>query len=182
MHSKPSFDKDTKIWTGPKCPPKHEPNQSIGNLILTTLKKTPDLITQISEDSGVALTCSEMYKRSIKIAKYFQKFGFTAGETIGIVAVNSENLPPVIFACFTLGLPINPLSPIMNEADMVQMFSNTKPKVIFCDADNLKVVQNAVHEMESDAKIMTVMEKVNDYDCVAEVLKEMDREDVDDFE
>ena len=123
-----------------------------------------------------------MYERSIKIAKYLTKIGIKEGDLIGFVAANTENLAPAVFACFALGLPINPLAPAMNEKDIVQTFSTTKPKIIFCDAENVKVVQNAVDEMKSEAKILTVMDKVDGYECATEILKEMEGESVDDFE
>jgi hypothetical protein len=62
------------------------------------------------------------------------------------------------------------------------MFSMTKPKMIFCDAENVKVVQNAVDEMESEAQILTVMDKVDGYECATEILKEMEGERVDFFQ
>ncbi|KAL7025583.1 hypothetical protein ACKWTF_013546 [Chironomus riparius] len=123
-----------------------------------------------------------MYNRSIKIAKYLTKCGMKNSDLIGIMAGNSENLAPIVYACFALGLPINPLAPAMNEKDIVQMFSMTKPKMIFCDAENVKVVQNAVDEMKSDSKILTVMDKVDGYECATEILKSMQSDCVDDFE
>ncbi|XP_070502886.1 luciferin 4-monooxygenase-like [Chironomus tepperi] len=179
---KPSYDPVNKIWHGPKIPPIYNPDQNLGQLILKVLQQTPDSVTQISADTGVTLTCQQMYDRSVRIAKYLTKCGMKEGDLIGLVTANTENLAPVVFACFTLGLPINPLSPIMNEKDIVQMFTMTKPKMIFCDADNVKVVQNAVDEMKSEAKVLTVMDKVDGYDCATEILKEMESESVDDFE
>ncbi|KAG5669212.1 hypothetical protein PVAND_017105 [Polypedilum vanderplanki] len=92
------------------------------------------------------------------------------GDVVGIVAANTENLAPAVFACFLLGLPVNPLAPIMIESDIVHMFSKTKPKLILCDENCLKIVQNAVNMMKSDAKIITVMEDVENYDSVTKIL------------
>jgi long-subunit acyl-CoA synthetase (AMP-forming) len=179
---KSSFDPINKIWSGLKVPPIYNPDQNLGQLILRILKQTPDAITQISADTDVSVTCQQMFDRTINFAKYLTNCGLIEGDLIGFVAANSENLAPIVFACFSLGLPINPLSPIMNEKDIVQMFSMTKPKMIFCDADNLKVVQNAVDEMKTDVKIYTVMNKVNGYECATEILRDMEDEDFDDFE
>lgn len=179
---KSTYDSVNKIWSGPKIPPLYNPNQGLGSLILKVLQQTPEAVTQISADTGVSVTCKEMYDRSIKLAKFLQKSGMKSDDKIGIVAQNTENLPPVVFACFTLGLPINPLAPMMNESDIVQMYSVIKPKMIFCDAENLKIVQNAVNEMKSEAQILTVMDKVDGYGCVCEILKEMEGINVEDFE
>jgi long-subunit acyl-CoA synthetase (AMP-forming) len=180
--SKSTFDPVNKIWHGPKVPPIYNPNQNLGQLILKIFRQTPGLVTQISADTGVSVTCQQMYDRSIRIAKYLTQCGLKEGDLVGFVTANTENLAPVVFACFTLGLPINPLSPIMNEKDIIHMFSMTKPKMIFCDAENVKVVQNAVNEMKSEPQILTVMDKVDGYECVTEVLKEMEGDRVDNFE
>ncbi|KAL7025582.1 hypothetical protein ACKWTF_013545 [Chironomus riparius] len=180
--SKPSFDPVKKIWHGPKVPPIYNPDQNLGQLILKILQQTPDSVTQISADTNVSVTCKQMYDRSIKIAKYLTKCGMKEGDLIGFVTANTENLAPIVFACFTLGLPINPLSPIMNVKDIVQMFSMTKPKMIFCDAENVKVVQNAVDEMKSEANILTVMDKVDGYECITEILKDMEGQRTDFFQ
>jgi len=179
--SRATYDAVNKIWIGSKVPPIYNPDQNLGQLILKVLQQTPDSITQISEDTGVSVTCQQMYDRSIKIAKYLTKCGMKEGDLIGFVAGNSENLAPIVFACFTLGLPINPLAPAMNEKDIIQMFSMTKPKMIFCDAENVKVLQNAVDEMKSEVKILTMMDKVDGYECATVILKEMEGERVDDF-
>jgi len=180
--SKPTYDSVHKIWHGTKVLPFFNPDQNIGYLILHILQQTPDAVTQISSDTGVSVTCQQMYDRSIKIAKYLTKCGMKEGDCIGFVVANTENLAPIVFACFTLGLPINPLSPIMNEKDIIQMFSMTKPKMIFCDSENVKVVQNAVDGMKSEAKILTVMDKIDGYECATEVLKEMEGERINFFE
>lgn len=176
--SKPTYDSINKIWYGPKVPPFFNPDQNIGFIILTILQQTPDSVTQISADTGVSVTCQQMYDRSVKIAKYLTKCGMQEGDLIGFVTANTENLAPIVFACFALGLPINPLAPIMNQKDIIQMFSTTKPKMIFCDAENVKVVQNAVDEMKSEAKVLTVMDKVDGYECATEILKEIDGQEV----
>jgi 4-coumarate--CoA ligase len=175
------YDPVNKIWSGSKVPPLYNPDQNLGHLILQVLIQTPDAVHQISADTNVSVTCREMHDRTIKFTKYLQKCGAQEGDLIGSVTANTENLAPVMFACFTLGLPVNPLSPVMNESDIVQMYSVTKPKWIFCDSGNLRVVQNAVDTMKSDAKILTVMEKVDGYECVTEILKKMEGVDVKSF-
>ncbi|KAL7025584.1 hypothetical protein ACKWTF_013547 [Chironomus riparius] len=174
--SKATFDPVSKIWHGPKVPSIYNPDQNLGQLILKILQQTPDSVTQISADTGVSVTCQQMYDRSIKIAKYLTKCGMKEGDLIGFVTANTENLAPIVFASFTLGLPVNPLAPVMNEKDIVQMFSMTKPKMIFCDVENVKVVHNAVNLMKSEAAVMTVMDKVEGFECVTEILKEMEGE------
>ncbi|KAG5669209.1 hypothetical protein PVAND_017102 [Polypedilum vanderplanki] len=167
---KPTFDKITKVWSGPKVPPFFNPDQNLGQLILKVLEQTPETVTQISADTKVSVTCGQMRERTEKFAKYLNSLGLKQGDVVGIVAANTENLAPAVFACFLLGLPVNPLAPMMIESDIVHMFGKTKPKLILCDENCLKIVQNAVNMMKSDAKIITVMEDVENYDSVTKIL------------
>ncbi|KAG5669220.1 hypothetical protein PVAND_017112 [Polypedilum vanderplanki] len=116
---KPILIKKQKLeWS--KSSTNFNPDQNLGQLILRILKISPESVTQISADTKVSVTC---------------------GDVVGIVAANTENLAPAVFACFLLGLPVNPLAPIMIESDIVHMFSKTKPKLILCDENCLKIVQ-----------------------------------------
>jgi 4-coumarate--CoA ligase len=168
---KATFDQQAKIWSGPKVPPIYNPDQNLGQLIVKVLEQTPDAVTQISADTGVSVTCGEMRDRILKIAAHLSGLGLKQGDVIGVVAANTENLAPLVFACFLLGLPVNPLAPIMIESDIIHMYSKTKPKVIFCDSAVLKVVQKSATEMKSEPEIYTIMDKVDGYGCVTNLLK-----------
>jgi 4-coumarate--CoA ligase len=166
-----TFNKETKVWSGPKVHPIYNSDQNLGQLIVKVLELTPDAVTQISADTGVSVTCGEMRDRILKIAAHLSGLGLKQGDVIGIVAANTENLAPLVFACFLMGYPVNPLATIMVESDIVHMYSKTKPKVIFCDGNNVNIVQNAVDKLKSEPEIYTIMEKVDGYGCVTNVLK-----------
>jgi 4-coumarate--CoA ligase len=168
---KATFNKETKIWSSPKVPTMYNPDQNLGQLIVKVLELTPDAVTQISADTGVSVSCGEMRDRILKIAAHLSGLGLKQGDVIGVVAANTENLAPLVFACFLLGLPVNPLAPIMVEADIVQMYSKTKPKVIFCDGKNLKIVKAAVDLMKNEAKIFTVMDEVDGYESITQAME-----------
>ncbi|KAG5675299.1 hypothetical protein PVAND_005211 [Polypedilum vanderplanki] len=157
----------------PKVQPVFNPDQNLGQLIVKVLEQTPDAITQISDDTNVSVTCGEMRDRILKFAVHLNSLRLKQSDVVGVIAGNTENIAPVVFACFLLGLPINPLAPIMIESDIIQVYSKTKPKLIFCDVNNLKIVQNAVDRMKSEAKIYTVMEKIDGYECVTDILKKI---------
>lgn len=175
-----TFNEKEKIWSGVKRETIYNPNVSLGYLILNEFKKTPERITQISADTGVQVNCHEMRRRSIKMVKQLQSLGLKQGDVVGIMASNSEYLAPVVFASFILGLPINSLAPVMLESDVVQMFSKTKPKIIFCDSAVVGAVQNAVNQMcHINPLIYTLAEKIKGYQRVADLLS--DNRDEDDF-
>jgi 4-coumarate--CoA ligase len=169
--SKPVYNVETKVWSGPEVPPIYSPDQNLGQLIVKVLEQTPSEVTQISADTGVSVTCGKMRNRILKIAAHLSGLGLKQGDVIGVVAANTENLAPLVFACFLMGYPVNPLAPIMVESDIVQMYSKTRPIIIFCDSNNVETVQAAVTEMKSGAEIFTITEKVDGYRCVTEILE-----------
>lgn len=164
------YNPETKIWSGSKFNTIYDSSHSLGYLILNVLKQTPDRITQVSADSNVEISCHEMRLRTTKIASHLTSSGFKQGDIVGIMASNSENLAPLMFACFTLGLPVNTLAPIMTENDIVHMYSKTKPKVVFCDANIVETVQKACDEMSLKSVIYTLGDKIGDYGFVDEFL------------
>lgn len=168
-----NFDSVSKVWSGSKREGIYNAEVSLGYLILEVLKKTPDQITQVTVETGYEMTCHEMRERTIKIASHLMSSGFQQGDVVGIIALNSENLAPVFFACLALGLPINTLSPVMTEQDIVHMYSKTKPKIIFCDADIVEVVQSSVDTIGSNTKIITFLKKLDGYEFVGDILKLM---------
>lgn len=165
-----NFDSKTKVWSGQKFTPIYNTNISLGYLILNVLKKTPDLITQVSADINVEITCHEMRKRTLKIASHLMKCNMKQGYVVGVMATNSENLAPVVFACLTLGLPINFLAPVMTISDVVLMFTKTQPKIIFCDANIITTVNSAVDKMKINTTIYTLVEKVVGFQFVDDIL------------
>lgn len=171
------FNAHDRVWKGPKLGSIYNSNVSLGYLILKVLEKTPELITQVSADNGEAFTCREMRLRTIKIAQFLQEKGYEQGDVVGIVAANSENVAPLMFACWTLGLTINPLDPAMTEKQVIHMFSKTKPRVIFVDATPQAVdnVMAAVKKagVKIATRVYTLREKYYEHPFLDDVLKTM---------
>jgi long-subunit acyl-CoA synthetase (AMP-forming) len=178
--SREHFDEATKVWSGIKQDPIYNVNTSVGYLILNVLKRAPERVTQVSADTNIETTCHEMRSRTIKIANYLLRAGLKQGDVVGVMATNSENLAPVVFACLTLGLPLNFLAPVMTENDVIYMFSKTKPKVIFSDANLITTVMNSTTKIDSKVTIITLQEKVECFEFVDDILS-VYYDDIDDF-
>lgn len=176
-----TYDAQNKLWYGPKISPMFNPNQNIGALILNILHQRGSAVAQISADSGIALTCKQLYDRTIVMTDYLKKCNLQEDDFIGMVVNNSENLMAVAYACYTLGIPICPLSPIMTTLDIARIYEVVKPKIIFCDQKNLATVQEAVNDIKSNARIITVMEKVKGYECATQIIKDGDYSVVNNF-
>ncbi|KAL7013476.1 hypothetical protein ACKWTF_015412 [Chironomus riparius] len=93
------------------------------------------------------------------------------GDVVGLIASNSENLVPIIFGCFVIGVAVNPLSIVMGVEDIEHMWSKTKPKVILSDGKIVGTVKSAVDEMKLDATIFTLIDKIEGFQYVDEILE-----------
>lgn len=167
--SKTYFDSVNRVWSGSKLPSIYSSEVGAGYLILNILQNNPDAITQISADTGTEITCRQMYQKSVNIASYLQALNFNEGDVAGLVALNTDELAPVIFACLTLGLPINSLVPTLSESEMIYVYSNTKPKLIFCDADVVQKMEAVVKELPTDCVIFTLDKKVVNFGFVGDI-------------
>ena len=176
-----TYDPVQKIWSGRKYTSIYNTEANLGYLILQRLIQSPQHIFQISDDTGIELTNLDIYKRSIKFANFLTKSGLKQGDVVGLNASNSENISSLIFACFLLGIAVNPLAIIMDVDDICYMWSKTKPKIIFCDGKIVETVKSAVDKMELDVKIFTLIEKVVGLLSADDILK-ADNESSEDFE
>lgn len=105
-----TFDPMTKIWSGPRKSLIFHPDTSVGEIILYLLNQNPNKISQISDDTEVSLTNRQIAERSVRIAQFLQNSGFECGDTFGIIARNSENVAPVLFAGLLVGAKVNALN------------------------------------------------------------------------
>lgn len=170
------FDAKKKVWASEKTSNSggiFNSEIGLGRLIMEVFKTTPERISQVFFDNGAEMTCQEMRVRTMKIATHLMKRGYKQNDVAGIVAVNSENVAPVVFACLILGMPLNILAPSLSESDIVHMYSKTRPKVIFCDSNAHETLHNAVKAMELDCEIFTLREKVAQFEFVDELISKV---------
>ena len=165
------FDSVNKVWSGKPRSPLYNPEANLGQLILQKLIQSPKNIFQVSDNNGVQLSNFETYRRSIKFADYLSKAGLTQGDVVGTIVSNHENLAPLMFGCFTIGVAVNPLAIIMNEDDIGFMWEKTKPKIVFCDENIVKLVKSALERICSDAKIYSMDVKVDGFGFVGDILR-----------
>lgn len=168
--SEKSFDPKTMSWRGPNVLPIYNVNVSLGHLILMVFGNSPKFVHQINADTDKRTTCHEMRLRIIQIATHLTKLGYKKGEIVAVMASNSEYVSALAVACMTLGLPINFLSPTFNKADIDHMLGITRPKIIFCDADCLKIMEAAVQDLNLASPIYTLLEKVDGYGFLEDFL------------
>lgn len=159
------------MWSGPRKPNIFNTNVSLGCLLLNALEFSPDSVTQVSDDTGNEITCREMRSRAIKIAMHLHATGLKQGDIVGIVANNTDNVAPLVIACFTLGLPIHSLDPILINSEIIRMYSATKPKVIFCESSVVEKMEHCIHGAKLTVSgFYTLVKKVKTYKFLNDIV------------
>ncbi|XP_049540921.1 luciferin 4-monooxygenase-like [Anopheles darlingi] len=136
-----SYDPIGRIWSGPRTPRTLNVNQSLGQLVLSSLRSAdPAHVTQIgggktAGGDDVRVTCGEMYERTVRCAQRLQGLGYGPGTMAALVSANSVHVAPVMFACFTLGITVNTLDSSFESGEFRHMFGITRPVLVFCQRD-----------------------------------------------
>ncbi|KAG5682435.1 hypothetical protein PVAND_011788 [Polypedilum vanderplanki] len=171
------YDPITRILHGPKLPQVYSSNVTLGQVILKKLYKTPDKVIQVCDDDGIELTCSQMTKYMINIAKNLSKLGFQSGDIAGLLAVWSTYTAPTIFACSLLSMPLNPIDTSFSVNQIVHIYRQTQPKIVFCDHDVIDKLMAALGILESEATIVILTERINGLLHVSDLLHDCDVSD-----
>lgn len=107
------FDPVEKVWFRENPNETPDGNKSLGEIVLEALERTPDVIGQISDDTGIQLTNAEIRLKTIRAIQNLTKLGYKRGDIFGLAARNSHHLAPIVFAAMTIGAPVNTLDPSM---------------------------------------------------------------------
>lgn len=133
----------------------------------------------MSDDSGISMRYDEMRTRSIRIAQNLDARAYQKGQVFGVIAANSQNLAPVVFASFYLGCPINTMDPLFGKNEITHMLNTTKPSLMFCDVQIYELLRECLRELGNDAAIFTFGGQVGDSEPVENLFVECG--DVDEF-
>lgn len=164
------FNPHTKVWSANAEGYKIPLDTFLGEKILEALDETPERILQINHDEETRLNCEDAKLLSIRVAQNLERLGIQSDDVVGFVCRNSGNLVPLIYGCVLIGAPVNPLHVSSSKETILQMFSQTKPKLVFCDFDVFELVREALNETKINAMIFTVMKKISVVPFVSELL------------
>lgn len=124
---------------------------------------------QINENNGIQLTNEAIRLKTIRAAQNITKLGFMKGDMIGIMARNGHNLAPIVFAAMSIGCPLSTLDPTFDKIAILHMLGITKPKMIFCDHDD---VIN-LHEILNDANILVPLYSFNGSTAYSQAVEDL---------
>ncbi|XP_058123911.1 uncharacterized protein LOC131293189 [Anopheles ziemanni] len=175
----PSYDAVSRTWEGPTVKTVFNPEASIGQVIFEVLNRSSDRLVQIDMDTGRSMTYAEFKSRMIRFAQNLTAMRVGKGDVVVLANANSENLGPLVCALLSIGAPFNALSPNFNEDDMAHMLGTTKPKLVFCDANNFDIVRSAVRRVfqGKTPPIYVFEDKRDDVQHAEELLKETGQEE-----
>lgn len=165
-----SYNSRTKIWTGDHGGYKYSQDVFFGEKLLEALDETPSRVLQINHEENGRWTCEEAKMSSIRVAQNLQRLGIKSDDVIGFVCRNSANVLPLVYGCALIGAPVNPLHKTFEKDKIIEMFSKTKPKLVFCDFDTYEQTKQALHEIKNDAMIFTLLRKIPVVPFVSELL------------
>lgn len=101
------------------------------------------------------MTNEEIRLKTIRAAQNLLKIGYRDGDIIGIIARNSHHLAPIVFAALSIGCPITTLDTSWTTQEIVHIFGKIKPKVVFCDEENVRTVKDSMDHLVLKAKLFT---------------------------
>lgn len=148
-----TFDENSKIWRGPKVPSLYPGNVHLSEISLESLKKTPNRVLHVYDENGAEMTWEELRLKATRIAQTLFKLGIKQGDVIGFNCSNSENICALIHGCILIGAVSNAMDPILDKKDLIHMWSQTKPKFIFCDAEVHGKVVEALKDIKNNAMV-----------------------------
>ena len=171
------FNPETKVWRGPQIPWPKTLDKYINELVIEGLKKTPKRVVQISYDDGTEATCEQMLSKIVKFALNLKKKGIKADDVVAVVCANSLDLMAYVNGIVQLGAIVNPMSVDHSLADFINMFKQTKPKFVVCDAGVYERVKESLAKLNNDAPIYTALKKIDNVPFVDELFNETGEEE-----
>ncbi|KOB78320.1 Uncharacterized protein OBRU01_02685 [Operophtera brumata] len=127
----------------------------LGKIILQSLKDSPDNVAQIEGTTGESETNSSVLKRSIQCAVGLKKLELKQGDVMILMAPNHLDLTVPFYAALYLGIAIAPIDRFLGISELVDTFTITEPKIIFCQSEKVEDVRKALKELALEAKIIT---------------------------
>lgn len=68
------------------------------------------------------LTNLEIKIKTIRVANNLQKVGINVGDVVAVIARNHHYVAPVVFACLTVGAPVNTLDASFKPSMKTNLF------------------------------------------------------------
>lgn len=168
-----TYDPKTRLFSGEKFPLIYHPDVSIGQVLLHQSRIFPKKIVQINADDGVKLTSELIAEMMIQIAGTLIKLGMRFGDVVGFCGKNTTFLAPAMLGCILIGMPINPVDTSLTSELIKETFKETKPRLIFCDHDQIEKIREVLNELRNDARIISLTETTDGTIHISKIMKDV---------
>ncbi|TKR83278.1 hypothetical protein L596_016899 [Steinernema carpocapsae] len=138
---------------------KHIPSDRLfTDIVFEALLKHSDKTAIINPKTLEETTFETIHQRSLTFASYLQKIDFTKGDVVSSVVQNCVEFPSLVLGVALQGGIFAGTNYAFTEYEMEQIFSNCGPKIVFCQASNLKKVLNVKTKVASIKHVIVVPE------------------------
>jgi 4-coumarate--CoA ligase len=104
------------------------------------------------------MSCQEMRNHIIRVARNFQNLGMQRGDVVCMVAKNSQYVAAVVVGGLLIGLTISSLDPFFTIIEMTHALSLAEPKLIFCDEENVAIVNETLKSLHMQTEVYVLTE------------------------
>lgn len=123
------------------------------------------------------MTFDDIKIKTIRAAENLQRLGFKSNDVFAIMARNSKDVAPIVFASLFNGCAMNTLDPNFGAVELMHMLKLTKPCLIFCDLDVYDLVAKCLKEMEMNSSVFTFGDQMGDSKSVDSLFADTGIED-----
>jgi long-chain acyl-CoA synthetase len=119
------------------------------------------------------LTFKEYYDRVCRMVYGLKKAGLARNDTVLFISQNSLNYAFISLSVFRIGAVLVPLNPRIRHYEMAHIASETRPKLILCESNNIPTVVKA-YELLEDSQLPCIM-TIDERDTSAIYLGDIDQ-------
>lgn len=101
------------------------------------------------------MTFNDIKIKAIRAAENLQRLGYKSNDVFAIMARNSKDVSPVVFATLFNGCAMNTLDPNFGAVELTHTLKTTKPCLIFCDLDVYDLVEKCLNETGMNSNVFT---------------------------
>uniref|UniRef100_A0A1I8NYI0 AMP-dependent synthetase/ligase domain-containing protein n=1 Tax=Stomoxys calcitrans TaxID=35570 RepID=A0A1I8NYI0_STOCA len=165
-----TYDEKEKVWSGPIVKDAYDSDMTLGKAIVMQLQKTPQKIIQIWDLTGETLTSQQFLDYSTALAKNMLKMGVTCPDVVGLYAQHSLHVGTMMMASFLCGTPVSGVFHGFEIDTVVEIYEKTRPKLIFCDAENYQNALGVIDHLQLEARIVLMTGCIEGVTNITELL------------
>ncbi|XP_045453814.1 4-coumarate--CoA ligase 1-like [Melitaea cinxia] len=135
------------------------PSYHFGHLILEYMKRNSNIVGQIDAATGKEETYGSILSRSIRLARSMRSFGLKPGDVLAVGGRNHLDIRIPFYSAVFNGLPVLGVDPYFKYDEILTLFKQVKPKIVFCQTESLGVHTKVAADLGLDIKIVTFGDK-----------------------